>query len=52
MRGEVYNKNRNPSDFASIMLTIAQNIDEYEDPNAYHEILVEVMINAIMVVSE
>ena len=34
------------------MLTIVQNIDEYENPNAYHEILVEVMSNAIMAVAE
>jgi hypothetical protein len=34
------------------MLTIVQNIDEYEDPNEYHEILVEVMSKAIMAVAE
>jgi hypothetical protein len=37
----------NPSEFASIMLTIVQNIDEYEDSDAYHETLVELMSNAI-----
>jgi hypothetical protein len=41
----------NPSEFASIMLTIVQNIDEYEDPNVYHETLVEVMSNAIKAVT-
>ncbi len=42
----------NPSEFASIMLTIVQNIDEYEDSDAYHEILLEVMSNAIKDVPE
>ena len=42
----------NPSEFASIMLTLVQNIDEYEDLEVCHETLVEVMSNVIKVVTE
>ena len=34
------------------MFTIVQNIDEYEDSDAYHETLVELMSNAIKSVAE
>ena len=34
------------------MLTIVQNIDEYEDSDAYHETLVELMSNVIKSVAE
>jgi hypothetical protein len=33
------------------MLTIVQNIDEYEDSDAYHETLIEIMSNAIKAVT-
>jgi len=45
-------KNLNPSEFASIMRTIVKNIDEYKDPDAYHETLVEIMSNVIKSVAE
>ena len=45
-------KNLNPSEFASIMLTIVRNIDEYKDPDEYHETLVEIMSNVIKSVAE
>jgi hypothetical protein len=42
----------NPSEFASMMLTIVQNIDEYENPDEYHETLVEIMSNVIKSIAE
>ena len=45
-------KNLNPSEFAAIMFTIVQNVDEYEDPDEYHKTLVEIMSNAIKSIAE
>ncbi len=41
-----------PSEFAPIILKIVQNIDEYEEPDLYHETVIELMRNSIKTVTE